>query len=643
MGFYRTEFWRLGSRPPRMTVLPAVAALVLLPSFSAAKEPTARWFFVEQAWSRYEETYAEDSPAVIVESRVSAEVKGSYNLSIEQLKSRIIAVFDAEEAEDVFNYVERVPPGIGVKSVYAWSKELGNDTVHWAESSDIHKRKMFGGYTELRVAIPGFGGKGICGIEVKLEGEYLGDQDFMNTLPVVQGEFRLLVYRSRLGMNVLTHGNVEREDPQRVTEGMLYVWKVKDLPARSRSSILSARYRERAEIIFISPRMTWARWAEGFDRFLSDLDRLPKKFVGAAKDTLKDAPPDEIVRAVFRTLDDPNFMKAEGPMRAGLLGSLDWDEVFSSKSASSFTKAVVAHLLLKELGVTSRVVLGASRQMTLLDLRDANPFNMDADLLFVPDLGEEFLVDVGNRSVPLGYAGGDLYSEMFVVDKEGPATREFKTWKEDQCSLRYFDLQVDDDGLLTGSLRCVYEGLEFWDLDPWKVGEDRAGLLEETLGASSTVTLRDWALPGDEMRCYLGHPVEMTCDIELEAAPFGEEGWAVSLPNRPLPPALREFARAKEKFPVFLQSGMALEDSVCIGAGEAGGSLVVVQAPDPIRLTNVNGSVILSWEKSGNGIVIRRSLSLAQGEVHGRGIHNLDRLLSLWKEAGEQQFVVALD
>jgi hypothetical protein len=440
-------------------------------------------------------------------------------------------------------------------------------------------------------------------------------------------------------MNVLYRG-MEHLPDQRITEGMLYIWRAKDLPPRSTSPLLSARYQQSAGLTWIPRGVTWPWWADGIGRMLGDAES-PQAMLKAVQDTLKDRSPEEKVRAVVRALDDPKAMALAGPVRGNPNGTMEWDRVASRKEAPAFTKTLLAHLLLRGLGVRTHLVFAASRNLTLLDWRDPNPFRLDASLLFVPDVGEKYLVDIANRSTPLGLAGSDLYSEMFVVDEEGDPPVSFKLWDGSESEVRRLELTLHDDGRLTGSLECAFEGMGLRGIDPWKEGADVAGMVKTALGEGSRIVDTRWAVPTGEMRCYEERPAVLSCEIELEADPFGESGWALHLPSWPLPVPFLDLVAAKDKYPVYIPTGMSFVDTAIIRT--TGGEMNVKERPEPVLVRNNAGSLSFWCEEREQGIALCRSLSIYGREDSGSLIDDLVRLCEAWEEVGDRRLHVSAD
>ena len=643
----------------RFPVRQAIGLLLTALMVSAAPRPAAakphpNYLHYEHLWDQIQKQY-EDKEAVVVErnTRDWFQRSSQGKLSIREKRTMTIVVFDLSEDSDVLDRSFFLVPGEKLKNIWVWSHERGaGDNVSWAKKADIHKQKVFGYWTEIKLSIPGLSKSGVCGIEMETvrTGFPFVSEDFVQDIPVVQAEYRIhllsggTTHAERINRmfrewaKTITRGDVEEVSEDTDSgEGDL-VFRAHDLPARPRERSVDARDMPRAEFFVYSASQTWESLAGYYAERLRDI-RPPKSMAKAVRDTLKGKPAREIVAALCRVLDAPENFRLSRSARSGWGGFPNLREVAKERRGGVFDKAVLAHCLLREAGVDSRLMMASSRHRKFPDWRIVDTRFLSTFLIWIPSISEDFLWDVGVRSVPVGEAGPDLYPKMVVVrpeedDEEAQAVHEFPIGSVTLFEDRRVEWDLSEDGDLQGKLVCRFGGWPTMsDLDPWDRNQDVKEVFQKHCPQgveADSVTWRqvDWG----GMRCNRDSAAVLSCNLEAEATPFGETGWQVEALNWPLPDCLTGLNLSKRTLPVLLDDTVDVVQTVVVHAG----SLQVKDLPAPVRVDNRTGGFSCVWEETPGGVTVTRKLRVPAGKLPRDRLPQLAALLDAWDQSRSQ-------
>jgi len=627
------------------------AALLLGLALGLGTPPTAARADEDQAWQTLVDTYAGTYPAVITNREITMEVlfDTHYKASARMKFRTDLAVFDVKQAQEYLNQVFPLPYGYKVKHKRAWSMEHGAVlSGASAQDSDFHERTLFGKQKEVRVSIPGLREKGYAAVELEIQGEGLPalSLEFAQDLPVKKAAFTLKVPgtagEGASGIRgailsqivILNRGQIglvtdHRDGRQEVSMG----YEGEDIPAQFTAPWVPMKSQPHATIDIAGRYGTWKGIADGLAGSLKDY-KIPGNLVKSVKDTLKDASPLEAVRALARYLDDPAQLRLEGGPRGGLHGG-DLEDAVRSRSATAFEKGLLAYGLLRALKIDSTVLLGASRFLTDLDWRSRDMSQLDAVLIWIPSISENFLWDVADRRVPLGQAGSDLYSEMLVLDPdELESSRDFHVEEGRVRETRSFELHLEEGGEMEGNLTYRFESFPLdTQLDPWDREADLDKVLGELVPHEVELSGIAWQEPRPAgMRCTPETPAVLEARLTEEAIPAGETGWDIVPFLLPLPEKLGILGDPDREAPLVISDSYEIIDAVLVDVG----GHHVVHLPQPTTVRTRVGTFGTSWEEKPNGVVAVRRLSV-DGSVNGiRDQSAVAALCKAWRESQSQ-------
>ena len=415
-------------------------------------------------------------------------------------------------------------------------------------------------------------------------------------------------------------------------------WRIHDVPARPMDPLALARDLPAAEIWILNPRVVWSTWVKTYAERVDELEP-PAATLAAARDSLAGRPPEEIVEAISRALDDPKRLRVYDDGRSGLASTFDLADVVRNREGTSFDKAVLAHKLLDDLGVENRLLLAASAYRTDLDWRICYPTYLDAALLWIPAVSEKFVWDVGSRAATWGYPGPDLYPEMLVIDPD--LIDPFMTFPRDHGLIqedRTTVWTVSGDGSMAGT---VEDRFDSWPtvsgLDPWQKGQDLEAMLEAECPYGVRVHDVAWTARNPEIpRCTPEAPAVLSGRVEAEALPRGESAWEVKPLIWPLPDYLTRAAGKERKLPVSLDRRVEIADSAVVRLD----GLTAVEVPRTSRVQNDTGAFECRWEDDGDRVIVRRKLWLPAGRRSGGGVDDLVALVQAWNDSRSLAVVV---
>ncbi len=626
------------------------AAVLVAWMFAApARADLAARRISDAKWRELAGEYAADHPAVTLEHTVNVDVSVKTGrrglITTTTRESMYIAVFDAHRAEGVLEQVFFIPPGVSIKSLKAWSREQGSEDVHWARDVDFYKRKLFGSWKEIRVSIPGLSARGLCGVEIetKTDGLAISGQDFSSSTPVLAAEMTLTMvnqppteleeYERTLERwyFMLARGNFEHEPLHLSPDGLAMTWKIENIPPRTNEPLVPARERDQAEV-FMTPQ--YFKWGPIVENMVEQMEELepPEDLVEAARDTLEGASDAEKVAAVARYLDDPRVFRILGGDRSGQFRVRKLARIVKNGEGSPFDKVLLARAILAGLGVESHPVLAASRYETDLDWRLCHPSRLNAALLWVPSVSDDFLWDVAHRSVPLGKAGYDLYPEMVVVQADRLEPLEsFYLEPDEVVEARRMELDLAEDGTLEGPLSLCFSGWPSYDeLDPWVPDQDLEAVLDDALPLGASVTDARWETRGSaDLRCTRESPATLRCRLTAEADPVEERAWQIQPLFWSLPRRLAALADDEREKPAFLDCRYEFCDSVIVHLGDRR----IVDIPPRERMSNRAGAFECQWQEAGETLVIERKIILTSAVSRDERIQALGDLCRAWNQS----------
>ncbi len=620
-----------------------------------AAKPEPEFVVAEENWDAMLARYGDRYGAVAVEKHRESRIITSHrgDPSTKTVESVVYAVFDADDAQDILNQTLYLGPGVKLKGIDVWSHELGSgNSVTWAQGKDIHKRKMFGGWREVRFAFPGLSRAGVVGYELRTEEESTGlmSYDFRDRVPVLEGRYTFKLARVEVAdkdrvtaiINTLFHrvidGPIEADKPKLTGDGYTMVWRARDVDPAIDEPFLVAADTQPAHIFFIPKWYGWESIVDSYAEILAG-EKAPPDWLNAARDSLGSASTEAIVHAVARYLDDPSVFDWDPEVRSGGFGSMDVAGIAAEREGDAHAKATLAHVLLRDLGVDNTMLLGASRYTKDLDWRVVDFSMVDATLLWIPELGSDYVWDVADLSVPIGSAGSELYPEMVVVDPErqNPVS-VFDTWPSAVNMSRTFRWALDEDGLLAGSVTARFEGWPPRGLDPWDPAQDTPQVLAASAPHGLTVTHAAWEAKNPGMiRCTRADPAVLRCSLETEATPVGEAGWEIRPLYEGLPWELASLAEGTRTLPVSILRGYELADTITVETG----TLDTDTLPDFVQVKNPAGRFRSYWRKQDEGFGVIRTLVLYRQRAETSDeIGAIQELCRAWEASRDQALVV---
>jgi len=622
-----------------MSVL--VPLLLGVTSRALAKD-TPKYIGTERIWQELVEEYGPYRGVKLeYEKEITLEFSAHGDVRSRTIQREIIAVFDAEKL-GILERIYHMPPGTKVKKLESWAHELDSGReVTWSDDSDVHEIDMLGGWKELRISIPGIASQGVFGItlETTHDGVGVSWEDFVDRIPVVRGEFSFIVpdigdreFPAMLAtmsrfFNILVRGQVEEVPAAVKSQGFVRAWKVQDLPARPPDPFALASKGPQAEVFLIPRWYKWDRWVEILSEVTDDFE-APSGVVASIRDTLASGDPGVVLASVACWLDNPGTYRLLGPARGMSLAVQEAQKALRFHAGNSLTKAVIAHVVLEELGVENYLVLAASRYHTALDWRISLPSLMDAVLLWIPE--GNLLWDVADRSVPLGVAGPDLYPEMLLISRNPDrALGAVDIPDLEAIDMEVCELTLASDGGLTGTLACAYTGWPAGAPDPWDVNVD---LCEAIAGSfPSECRFRDavWAYRDDRLSRSPVDTVSIaTCSIEREATPSGLSGWDVRPFLRSLPSSFGRYSRQAPRWPLYFDRSSCFTDSVIVAV--EGGTVTGFEAQ---YMNRYAGTFSCRFEYSEGKAIAVRTLLFKPKAISKSHLREVQDLCEAWEKS----------
>lgn len=654
-------------RPSSMGVLGAILGLGL---FTAAAPPAGADFSGDPPYgspalhfSEYEAEYAATYPAMVLYDRQRTELHFSTELFTRQSRDVMYAVFDARNAGAALDYAFLLPKGVKIKSLRAWSYTPGATAVTWSKEGDTRITKRAFGLRDVRIAVPGLAGKGLCGVrmevewdgvnfvEARFEAPYptriaeatvsvqqVGNTNYGADPTTLVGHYFAWMIRGR---DVLDHTTADDTppDPVRGTYGPEWRWSFKDLPPHRREPLARASVAEAVGFYLIPRDFNWDGMQQmGVavvkdrklpDGYLKEERALNRAAAAAGLDAA------ESIARVARLLDDPAHFALQGEARGPLYLApppvrLRPDGILEG---SSFDKAVAAKLMLDELGVTAHLVLGASRYARTLDLKIPNFDQFDAILLRVPAAGSDYLWDVADRSVPLGLPGPELHTVFLVLDPEADSpVALFDPPPGRLVESRRISV-VPDGTRFHGALRWRCGGSPSLGLDPWAASEDLAADLRSRWSETCGVDSAGWVTNGGAFRAGGSARTELIATLAGPAEAIGTEQLDIRLGFPALPEEIaRAAAPAERHLPIYLPRSFELVDTVQV---EVPGARWVGQRP-PESLVTRSGRFEESRDDVPAGPRLIRRIVLESGEIEAEEFTDFRSLVQAWRRSEQE-------
>ena len=627
-----------------------VALALTIPGNVCWGKPTLSYRFVEDRWNELASKYP-DQGCVVVDKETEVTLKFSTNeeLSTETRIEMILGILDLDKAPNCLEQTFDLFPGEKAKEITAWAHERGGSEVTYIKPSDVKVVTLFGDWKQVRVAVPGISHAGSCGIVLRTEsnGPPPLIEHFASEYALETGEFRLCMptvmsygnYDAAAFFNETFHpvikGNVTEAPPTVTREkGYTRTFRASDVPARPKGPLVLAEDLPVADLYLVPVRFTWKRALQNLYAALDKVDP-PKQMLKAAKDTLAKTTDGEKISAISRYLDDPdNFQLVRPPRQFSLDGS-SLAEVIQERRGDAFDKAILAYSLLRKLGTKCYVVFGSSQYIVKPDWRVFDPKFLTAVLLWVPGIDERFIWDIADRSVPIGWAGADLYPNMVVVS-EDPDTQEFRISSQRSAQKRVIDWSLDTDGRMSGKLTWAFEGWPDPDMDPWQTqGADLKSLVEKACPSGIKVKQAAWSKADHGMRCSAQNPAVLIADLEAEAEPSGEAGWSFVPFRWPVPSYLSWAISNTKNAPIYFDHPQSVMDSVVITLPEG-----FSPASIPQILGSGKSFVHSAWQQDANKISATRTMSLPRLRLEAAGARDLNKVLDDWNACAEQKVTV---
>lgn len=607
-------------------------------------------------FAEYEKSYGDSSAALVIYKHQRTEMHFSTDLFTRQYVDVMYAVFDAHEAAEALNHTFPIPRGVKIKSLRAWSYTPGAAGLVWSQDADAHVTKLAFGNKLARVAVPGLSGKGLCGVRMELEWDGIGyvEARFAAPFPIREGKAAIaiqMVGNTNYGLNpveIITKyftwgfrgsgplATIEgaEADPKVVRGNYGPEWHstVRDVPAWRPEAL--APMREQHPITFyLLPRgEAWHGAMKSGEKLMAE-DQVPGGYLKAFRKSLKGLPPDTVVAALARQLDDPDHFRLLGGARGPIVRTSPMLKLLGDGriEGSALEKGILATLLLKEAGIPAYLSLGSSRLTNWLDLRIPDYGQFDAVLLQIPACGPEYLWDVADRSVRLGVAGPELDSTFLVFDPEADDAQMVITPGSAKVteSRRMAVTAANEEGL-RGSLSWRFAGPPQFDIDPWDEATDLDKELNALWHGQARVDSAHWETSGRDRRAGGDGRAVLHAGLTggVQTAGNGILDLTVDLPALPedLVKATRPAARLTG---LLLTRTLAFIDTldVTLPGGQYAG------ATEPVSIRNEAGNFALAITPAPGGCRLVRELHLNARLVRNFEYGPCRELVTAWRKS----------
>ncbi|NNF07702.1 MAG: hypothetical protein HKN21_13145 [Candidatus Eisenbacteria bacterium] len=623
----------------------AVGSLFTCPLALAGEEEEE----VFPTWEELESEYAADYAAVEFLREVTIEITfsthGDFYTKIKYAHD--YAIFDPLEAEHLLNQEFLLPPGAKVKKKSARSVSL-KGSVRKAEKDEFQTKKVYGGWKEVRVAIPGLDSPGYAKVRVEAEWKTapLFSVDLVSNLPLRKGRIRLECppsqHRSALQyFSIRRRGSLkEAEVPKKKAAEFILQWEAENLPPLTESSFYPALIQPAAALEISVRGSSWNLFSKVMYDEVRSI-RLPKDLVKTFKKEADLSTPEATFASVVSWVENPKNIATFGTPRDMVLGFGTFKDFQPGDRLSILEKAVFAKRLMDECKLQNQLVFASSQYRSALNWASLDYDQLDAPLILVSGLGPSFLWDVGAPWVPMGFPGPDLYGRMLVMeeDEETDPILSIKPSPFYHAEKRTLELSLEDDGFLSGDLSCQFNTTSRDErLQPWtKSAEGTKAAIDAALLDHVSVGEVAWSKRGSPLfRCSEDSPAVLTCAVEMEAEASGASGWSVSPFVTELP---RYFSRIEERDQdtVFLLTeGLKVSEAVMVHLGEMSATAV----PEPLQLRNASGEFTCRWQPQGNNLVALRRLVIHPDSQAMRSSKLVSDLCKIWSESGSKTVFV---
>lgn len=607
-------------------------------------------------FAEYEQQYAATTPAVVLYDRQRTEIHFSMELFTRQYRDLMFAVFDARSASDALDHSFLIPRGTKVKSLKAWSYTPGAAGLVWSKDSDMRTSKLAFGARDVRVAVPGLAGKGLCGVRLELEWDGMNyiSAEFDQPYPIRLAEATVSVQQvgntnygaspaalvSQIfawmirGESVLEHTEVDDTPPEPVQGkyGPEWRWTFKDLPAHRPEPLARAQATDPIGFYLVPRGFNW-NGTQTAGPLIIGPRKLPAAYLKSERAGLAGLAPAVVVAQVTRLLDDPGHFRLLGRAR-GLLyqNSLSFTPRADGRiEGTALDKAILANLLLTEAGVTSYFAFGASRYRESLDLKIPRYTQFDAILLRIPVLGPNYLWDVADRRVPLGVPGPELYTLFLVLDPDADdAVALFEPPAGQVTESRHIRVERVDAQGFRGSLRWRTSGPPTFDAEPWDDDEELTTRLNEQWGGHVKVDSALWQTRGSDFRAGENARAELTGSLRGSATATGSELLELQLDLPGLPAELVAATESPaRRHALYFARGYDFADTISVDLSGARWS----GPRDPIELKTPAGRFSLKLDESPTGLTLVRHLELSARETAAADYELCRSLVQAWRRS----------
>ena len=380
----------------------------------------------------------------------------------------------------------------------------------------------------------------------------------------------------------------------------------------------------------------YGKWA--YDNLLQGRDKLPAATVTQISELVKDiASPQEKVKKIYEYAQQKNrYISVQigigglQPMKAEEVDRLGYGDC---KALTNYTRSLLQAANIKS--YYTEVNAGTNKKSYLPEF--ASAFQGNHAILCVPLTNDTIWLECTSREAPMGYLGTftDNRYVLLYTEKGGVIARTKHYRPEQNRQIRSASFNLDEKGLLQGSLETRFEGIQYDNREGIiaKTGKEKLDKLKEIYPINNLEVLKYSLDPQKAVKPFI------TEKMELKASNYGNiNDNMLMVPVYHLTSNLgvpKEVRNRKQK--VIIPRGFYDEDLITYTLPQAYKPDYI---PEPVTLENEFGSYITSIKVTNGQLVYSRKLLLREGEFAPEAYEKFHTFLKKVADADRQKFVL---